>query len=183
MNLAATPANRPLSETPAIAAEAVAMLQSPLAVLALSPDDARRLLPYWRRLDLPKGCTLFREGERGPHEHMLLILEGQVSVDTAAGVDNVAMSVVGPGQLLGELALLDDQPRSTTCVTLTPVIAAQLTRSDLQRLADQQPLLAARLMAKLAQHLGERLRALGDQLQMYAQVVQRQREALEAAAR
>lgn len=173
-------ADRPLSETPALAAEAVSLLQSQLAVLALGPDDARQLLPYWRRLDLAKGSTLFQEGARGAGDHMLLILDGQVSVDTAAGVDNVAMSVVGPGQLLGELALLDDQPRSTTCVALTAVTAAQLTRAELQRMVEQNPLLAARLMAKLAQHLGERLRALGDQLHMYAQVLQQQREALGA---
>ena len=74
-------------------------------------------------------------------------------------------------------ALLDAQPRSTTCTTLTPVIAAVLSRSALQRLADMQPLLAARLMARLAAQQGERLRALGDQLQMYAQVLQQQREA------
>ena len=174
----ATPTRqRSLQDSPGFATLAVEMLQSRLAVLPLGADDARALLPFLHRLDLPQGCALFKEGQRAHNDHMLLILEGQVSVDTAAGVDNVAMSVVGPGQTLGELALLDDQPRSTTCTTLTPVIAAVLSRSALQRLADMQPLLAARLMARLAAQQGERLRALGDQLQMYAQVLQQQREA------
>lgn len=178
MNLAAT-RTRPLHEIPAMAARAVELLQSPGGLLPFSADDARQLLPHLQLLDAPKGARLFSEGDGLNTGHLLLLLEGQVAVDTAAGVDNVALSVVGPGELLGELALLDGQPRSASCSALSAVRAAALSRQALLKLLQEQPAVAARLLACIAQRVGERLRALGDQLQMYAKVLQDQRAVLE----
>ena len=136
------------------------------------------LLPYWRLVDAPAGAALMAEGDQLHTGHMLLILEGQVTVDS--GADHVALAVVGPGQLLGELALLDGQPRSASCTATTPVRAAALSRQALQRLLEEQPAVGARLLAVIAQRIGERLRAFGDQLQMYSQLVQSLQAQLDA---
>jgi hypothetical protein len=73
----ATPTRqRSLQDSPGLATLAVEMLQSRLAVLPLGADDARALLPFLHRLDLPQGCALFKEGQRAHNDHMLLILRG-----------------------------------------------------------------------------------------------------------
>jgi len=175
---AAPTRTRALQEVPALAALAVELLTSAGPAVALDADDARRLLPYWRLVDAPSGAALMAEGDQLHTGHMLLVLEGQVTVDS--GADHVALAVVGAGQLLGELALLDGQPRSASCTAMTPVRAAAMSRQALQRLLEEQPALAAKLLALIAQRIGERLRALGDQLQMYAQLVQGLQTQLEA---
>jgi CRP-like cAMP-binding protein len=166
---------RPLQETPALAARAVELLLNPSGLLPFSADDARQLLPHLRLLVAPKGARLLNEGDDQDSGQMLLLLEGQVAVDTGAGVDNVAISVLGPGELLGELALLDGRPRSASCSALSEVRAALLSPQALQQLLQEQPAVAARLLAHIAQRIGERLRTLGEQLQMYAKVLEEQR--------
>ena len=52
--------------------------------------------------------------------------------------------------------------------------AASLSRNGLNRLIEQRPAVAAKLMAGISQRISERLRALGEQLQMYAQLVSAQ---------
>ncbi len=68
------------------------------------------------------------------------------------------------------MALLDGAPRSATCTAVSAVQAAGLARRGLERLIDEHPRVAARLMVVLAQHMAERLRALDDQLRMYGQI-------------
>ena len=115
--------------------------------------------------------------------HLLLVLEGDVQVDIGGGADRAALAVVGPCQMLGEMALLDGGPRSASCTAASPVRAAALSRIGLQRLLDEQPTVAARLLAAIAQRVGERLRGLGDQLALYAQLVDEQRGTIEQMQR
>jgi CRP-like cAMP-binding protein len=59
-------------------------------------------------LKLPPGDTLFREGEKG--EKTYVVLEGEM--DFLLG--NFVLETVGPGALIGEMALIDDSPRTAT---------------------------------------------------------------------
>jgi CRP-like cAMP-binding protein len=72
--------------------------------------------------------------------------------------------------VLGEMSLLDGAPRSATCTAVTDILAAGLARRGLERLVDEHPKVAAKLLAGLAQRLAERLRSMGEQLQMYGQI-------------
>jgi CRP-like cAMP-binding protein len=68
------------------------------------------------------------------------------------------------------MALLDGGPRSATCTAMNDVIAAGISRAGLQRLAQEHPGVALRLMVAIAQRVGDRLRALGEQLRLYARL-------------
>ncbi len=57
--------------------------------------------------------------------------------------------------------------------------AAALSRHGLEVLIDQQPRVAVKLLIGLGSRTGERLRALGEQLQMYAGVVERQQQQID----
>ena len=135
----------------------------------------------------PAGATLFQAGDASNSGYMLLLLEGDVSVDTgnAGGSNKVDISVIGPGALMGELALLDGAPRSATCTAVSPVIAAGLSAGGLQRLIELHPQIAVKLVIYIAQSASDRLRSLSEQLQMYDQItasMQQEINQLRAAA-
>lgn len=178
---ASSPRTRPLTESPLLAERAADLLRTPNAMLQLGPEDATTVVSLMRLVGFERDTVLFREGDSGASSYMLLVLDGEVSVDagdTAAG-DGVAISVLGPGSILGEMALLDGAPRSVSCTALTAVQAAGLSRAGLQLLIDEHPRVAAKLLVGLAKRISDRLRALGDQLQMYAQLVATQQQELD----
>jgi CRP-like cAMP-binding protein len=125
-----------------------------------------------RLVHFPTGALLFREGDETRLGYMLLLLDGEVSVDSAptARQETVPISVLGPGSVIGEMAVLDGSPRSATCTAISPVQAAGLSSKGLELLMEQHSLVAAKLLLGLGTRIAERLRALGDQLQIYAEL-------------
>lgn len=164
---------RSFADAPALAERAADLLRTPHALLQLTPPEAARVVAQMQLLSFPQGETLFREGDAAA-EHMLLLLDGEVAIDTAGDGEGVpvAVSVVGPGSVLGEMAMLDGAPRSASCVAVTPVQAAGLHRRGLERLIDTDPRAAAKLLLGLGTRTADRLRALGEQLQIYASLVE-----------
>ena len=167
-----TPRTRALAENPRLASRAVELLQSFQAFVRLSEDDARCVVPYLREVAYARGDLLFAAGDQSSSSYLLLLLEGEVAVDAGGGGprDAVPISVLGAGSVLGEMALLDGAPRSATCTALSDIQAAGLSRRGLERLIDERPKVAAKLLAGLMQRMAERLRALGEQLELYGQV-------------
>lgn len=168
-----TPAQiRPLADVPSLAAQTVEMLCSAHALFALTPDEARCVVAHMRAVAYGKGATLLREGDGKDAAEMLLLLDGEVAVD--AGTQRVGggvpIATLGAGSVIGEVALLDGLPRSAQVSALSPVRAAGLTRASLQALLDNHPRVAAKLMIALAQRITERLRGMGQQLQIYGEL-------------
>lgn len=168
---AATSRTRPLADVPALAATAVQMLRTPNALSALTEDEARCVVACMRHVSYPKGATVMREGDQIHTGYMLLLLEGEVSVETATDDAGVEISVLGPGNLFGEMALLDGEPRSVSCRAATSIEVAGLSREALELLLRENPVVCAKLMTAIAKRLSDRLRAAGDQLRMYAQLL------------
>ena len=178
---AGVPRSRPLSEVPELAEVAARLLRTPTATLDIDDADARVVVSQMRLTYFPRGASMVRQGDTTNTNFMLLVISGEVAVDTAdPGQPNaVAISVLGPGNLIGEMGMLDGGARSASCTAATAVQAASLSRGGLQRLIDQRPAVAAKLMAGISQRIAERLRALGEQLQMYAQLVGAQQAEIE----
>jgi CRP-like cAMP-binding protein len=166
------PRTRAIAENPAMAARAAELLQRMRAFLRLDAADARVVVAYLREVSFLRGDVLLRAGDTHTQAHMLLVLDGEVAVDTATRVPggSVPIAVIGAGSLLGEMAVLDGAPRSATCTAMSDVQAAGLTQRGLERLIDEHPQVGARLMVVLAQHLAERLRAVDDQLRMWGEI-------------
>jgi CRP/FNR family transcriptional regulator, cyclic AMP receptor protein len=163
---------RSFDDSPALAAQAAEMLRSPRTMLPLGVDEVQHIVRQMRLVSAPRGTLLFREGDESRSNHMLLLLEGEVSVESAAapGTQAVAISVLGPGSIIGEMAMIDGAPRSANCSAMSNVLAAGLSRQGLERLLQDHPLAAAKLLLVLSQFTAERLRALSQQLQIYAQL-------------
>jgi CRP-like cAMP-binding protein len=164
---------RPLSELPGLAEKAAGMLSRPKAPVHLTLPEARQVVARMGLVSFPAGATLLREGAESASGHMLLLLEGEVSVDSeaAGGADApLALSVIGPGEIIGEMALLDGAPRAVSCTAVSSVQAAGLSRKGLEDLMAEQPVVAAKLVVVLATRIADRLRAVSQQVQLYAQL-------------
>ncbi len=179
---------RSLEHFPELARSAADLLRKPPALLGLSEADARCVVGFMQLLDYAKGATLLREHDSVATGYMLLVLSGEVSVETAAPGherEAVTISSLGAGSLLGEMSLLDGEPRSTECTAISPVQCAGLSRQGLDQLIVQRPLVAARLLAEVASIIANRLRALSDQLRLYGQLtasMQREIDRLKASS-
>lgn len=99
-----------------------------------------------------EGQTLFRAGDPGGEMH--LVIEGRVelSIQETEG-KRLSVAVAGPGEIFGELSLLDGQPRSAYAVALTPVVTAVIARDDLTRLFELRPETALDLLASVSGRL------------------------------
>lgn len=115
----------------------------------LSKKHLRRISGLATRLDEPAGKVLAREGEHG--YEFIIIVEGEVEV--RRGDDVIA--TVGPSDYVGEIALLDNRPRTATLVTKTPVVIEVLDRREFRTLLSDQPELSEEVMATMAQRLEE----------------------------
>lgn len=86
----------------------------------LSEQQADGLRSIGSRRSAPAGVALFSEGDE-PHD-VLLIEQGRVKLVTSAPNGNeVVLAIVGPGAVIGELAVIDDEPRSAAAITVDPV--------------------------------------------------------------
>jgi CRP-like cAMP-binding protein len=163
---------RPLTESPALAAKVVQFLCEGKSSFAFGAEAAECVLPYLRWVSYAAGSSLYREGDNIGTSYMLLLLEGDVSVDTGASgrADRVAISVLGPGALIGEMALLDGAARSASCTAVTTVQAAGMSHAGLELMAREHPQVAFKMLVYVARNTIDRLRALSEQLQMYDQL-------------
>jgi CRP-like cAMP-binding protein len=90
---------------------------------------------------------------------MLLVLTGSVSVikhDKDSG--GKVVTEVGPGGFLGEMSLVDGQPRFASCVSTCPTDVAVLHRRDLAGLVSGHPNIGIKVLLLLLQLVTRRLR-------------------------
>jgi CRP-like cAMP-binding protein len=167
-----TTASRAIADFPDLAAKTAEFLGQRIPGFALAPHEAACIVALMILVRFPAGTTVFSAGDDTNTGYMLLVLEGDVSVDTGnvgAGA-KVDISVLGPGALIGEMALIDGAPRSATCTAVSGVTAAGLSAAGLQRLTATHPQVATKLAIYIARNAADRLRALSEQLQMYDQI-------------
>lgn len=102
---------------------------------------------------LQKGDVLIRQGE--PSESLFIIRTGWVKVVTeGAGGQEVTLNQVGPAQVIGEMSLVDRQPRSGTVVAVSPVTALEIKYSVVLAVVDEHP----PLMQAFLRDMSERIR-------------------------
>jgi hypothetical protein len=97
---------------------------------ALDPEGLREISTRLRRRTFAPGVTLFHQDM--PGSSLYLIEEGRVRVFILGrtGIE-ITLNVIGPGDILGELALLDNKPHSATALTLEPCVVWLLARQDM----------------------------------------------------
>jgi CRP-like cAMP-binding protein len=108
--------------------------------------------------------TIFWEGE--PGVGMYIVLEGQVGIFKEQGMQQrEELARLQRGEFFGELALLDESPRSATAVAMEQSTILGLFRPDLMELIERKPRLGNKLLFNLAELIGERLKHTNSELQ------------------
>jgi len=101
---------------------------------------------------LDKDSTIFHAGDLA--DAVFVVASGRVKVViTSSDGKEFILTVLGAGQVFGEMALLESAPRSASVVTLSAVEVLVISRSDFQRLLDSNPRISQRLMAILSRRL------------------------------
>ena len=162
--------------------EAARMLMHSSIVAELDAHEARLVIDAMSPMRIEAGTVIMEEGQTEDVDYMGLLLEGQVRAETASGVpgEDVVISILNPGQLVGEMGMLDGSPRSATCTALTDVKMATLSRAALRGLVDVQPALAARLLLGVAQSMAQRVRESNRRLRTLSQVTRALQRELDA---
>ena len=120
--------------------DAASLLVTPMALGELSLDDAKQVISFMRPKRILEGTVFIKENEAAHTDYMLLVLKGvTVEGEISSVQENLIVSVMGPGSLIGEMGILDGAPRSATCTASTDVTVAVLARDDLKRLMEQTP--------------------------------------------
>lgn len=163
-----------ISERPDLPPEEVAarLLVTPSALDDLKLADAKRVVGYMHPQLIAAGTVFIHEGELRGNDYMMLILEGDISVENEmpGAEDSMVVNVIGPGHLIGEMGVLDGSPRSATCTAITDVAAAVLSRTALRRLLRADPAVGARLLLAISKRMADRLRETTRKLRTFAQM-------------
>lgn len=132
----------------------------------LDREQTRRLGVFMFVYEVPAGVTLINEGESG--DFMLLLMRGMVDVLRRNRYNFASrIAVANAGHALGEMSMLDGEPRFASCVTLEPCRIAVLTRDALLLVLQEEPRLGNKILLKLVQLLSERLRQTSAKLVSY----------------
>ena len=169
--------NIPLQE------RAARLLITPGALVQLSLADAREVVAYMLPRRIPAGTIIFQAGDATDGDDMLLVIDGDVTVENQASPtsEGLVVTVLGPGSLIGEMSLIDGSPRSATCVAASDVAAGQMTKDALARLMNEQPGLAARLLLAISKRLSDHLRGANRKILALTQVGRALQQELDAA--
>lgn len=118
----------------------------------LSVTDLQRIASQGTIRNYPKHSVLINEGESS--DSLYVILQGKVKV-FASGEHGkeITLRIQGPNEFFGELALIDEAPRSASIVTLTASRIAVVSRDDLLRSLGEDPSLAFKLLRILVNHI------------------------------
>ncbi len=162
---------------------AVELLTAVAPHVGLDAAEARIVVDAMRPVHLLADTLVFEEGDAVDNDYLVLVLEGQVGVQSSTGVEGEEMviSVMGPGSLVGEMGVLDGAPRAASCTAITDVKLGVLSRDSLLSLIDSHPGVASNLLLRVSQSLSERLREGNRRLRTLSQVSRALRAELDAA--
>ncbi len=118
----------------------------------VAEGDLRALAQLVRERSHPRGSLILTQGD--PGEALFLIRSGQVKVSVLAEDGReVILSVLAPGSFFGEMALVDDEPRSAHVIAMEDTTLLQLRRDDFRARLRSSPELAVSLLRELSRRL------------------------------
>ena len=131
--------------------EAAVLMQVPLFA-AFAAKELEPLAASLRRRRYARGEAIFLQGD--PGTSLCLIETGRVKLGfTSPEGREVLLDLLGPGDVFGELALLDGEPRSADAVAVEPTQLLLLRRDEFVRFLEERPRLAVELLAVLSRRL------------------------------
>lgn len=130
------------------------MLEASKLFRHLSPQDLAVLRGSAREQSFVAGEEIFREGDQS--DSIYVVREGVVEISGLVEQRaRVVFSEVGPGDIFGEMAAIEDKSRSASAVAKTAVAVYVIPRAELLGLAERSPSLALALLREISHRLRE----------------------------
>lgn len=126
-------------------------------------ENVDALASYMKAYSAEPGDMIIREGDID--DFMLFIIEGRVSiVKTDSHGEKRPMTIVGPGGTLGEMSMIDGEPRFASCIALEATIFSVFSRDSMVKIILEEPALGSKILIKLVTLLSQRLRSTSSDL-------------------
>jgi anion transporter len=140
-----------------------------------------RLVSEFDELELPAGRTVFSQGD--PGDALYVIVSGAVEVRGERGGQGERVALLGPGDCLGEMALVTGDPRSATVVTLSETRLLRLDKERFQALSERHPIFIRELARVLCRRIARTSEDVADARHAYTTVFDAVLAELEPPAR
>lgn len=125
----------------------------------LDTQEQQGLFALMQRVEIPANEPIFWRGDRG--ESLYIVHEGRVAVSVPSERgEHVPVATIGPGELFGEISLLDGGPRTATCRAAEDSVLYTLERADFRTFILTHPDAALDILAVI----GQRQRATTEEL-------------------
>jgi CRP/FNR family cyclic AMP-dependent transcriptional regulator len=147
--------------------EALELLSKVHMFEGLQPAYLKRIAAIGAREQHQYGTTIFSEGAVG--DKMYLILSGAVRISReVSGMGEEALAILRPGNYFGEMALIDDSPRSADAIAHETSEVFVIRKEDLEDLLFVDRDLAYDLLWNFVRTLSGRLRETNDKMTFLA---------------
>ena len=131
--------------------ERMKLLQDSSFFSAFTGEELRRVLRRLRERAVPAGEVVVREGEDGGW--CFVIAEGTIDVTVSRSRGTARLATLGPGKVVGEIALVDRGPRSASCSAHEDAVILELHAEDLDALAAEDPSVGTRIWQAINRNL------------------------------
>jgi CRP/FNR family cyclic AMP-dependent transcriptional regulator len=133
---------------------------------ALGSDQLRKIAAIATHRDLAAGERVFGEGD--PGDEMFVLVAGKVRISKLVhGIGEEALTILEPGSYFGEMAVMDDAPRSADAFAHTTCALAVIRRDDLDQLMFVDKDLAYDLLWTFVRTLSGRLRETNERMRAF----------------
>ena len=131
--------------------------------IEFSFEQIKKLVRYMNVYEVPANTVLFCEG--GKNAYMVLIAKGRVDVikfDSHRTPKKITS--LGPGKTIGEMSIIDGEPRSASAVTGSDALLFVMTAEQFQNLNEAMPGIGISLALKIAKQMSQYLRQTSGRL-------------------
>lgn len=122
----------------------------------LKPDTSQFVRQY------PKDTMLFAEGESGPE--LYIIQKGSIRITKIVNENEVLLALLKSGDIFGEMALLENKPRSASAIINEDTVLMAINRANFKGMVIEQPKVISRLTSTLAERIWNLYRQLKNTL-------------------
>jgi diguanylate cyclase (GGDEF)-like protein len=126
----------------------------------LRDEELDILLSRMKQAKAPKGKTVFHEGEEG--EELYVILDGSINISTRLpdGTD-LHLANIDAGSFFGEMAIIENAPRSATCKAVEKCNFLSLYRNDFYEIIHNYPEMALKILYRMLVIMSQRFKNAG----------------------
>jgi CRP/FNR family cyclic AMP-dependent transcriptional regulator len=146
--------------------EKLRLLKSMTLLSQMPERSLNALAEFLKPKEIADGAVVFEEGAWGMS--LYFVSSGRIRIYKRAAGDSVKeLAVVGPGDCFGEMAMIEEVPRSANAAAMSPCVLFEFFRGDLARWVKTSPQQAVQFFAQLSQVQSKRLRKTSRELTLH----------------